>query len=135
MAKVYYLSISSYAGIVPGACHFHGRIRSNEMEHAHDLETTELYRGKKILTGRFNSQRTLIDAAKRWLKENAAHNAILILGSHANCDPQRVLVGSRTLRKAANAIWRTYEKLGGWDDKSHYKEVQALCCAWELLFK
>jgi hypothetical protein len=134
----FYLTTTSYAGIVPGAYHVHGRIRA--MDTAEDVKLeVDLERIEDPKTGyktiRFETTKALLAAARRWFKANAKPGDVMTIGSHCIIDPQRVLCGPPELKKKANAIWREFERGGGWDDDSKDKKTQAICDRWSALIK
>jgi hypothetical protein len=134
----YYLTLSTFAGIVPGAYHICGRIRGPGITGGIDLEcrATDEWGGKTI---RFPTEALCIRAARTWFKRNAPKGnyadpkAIMTIGSHCDLDPQRVLCGPGELKRKANALWRQFEAGGGWDHKRNDDKTQVICDAWDKL--
>jgi hypothetical protein len=126
----YYLTISTYAGIVPGAFHVCGRIRTAG-RHEIDLECRDPEGGKTI---RFRKKDTLLAAARRWFKQNAERSAVMTIGSHCVLDPQQILCGRESIKAAANKLWRQFESYNGWScTKEEEPAVKLICDAWDKI--
>lgn len=60
------------------------------------------------------SEKSAIADAVKWAKEQKIPNLILFHGEGAVCDPMKILVGPKDLKKAANILWKEMEDNGGW---------------------
>jgi hypothetical protein len=144
----YYLSISTWAGLAPGATHYYGRIVSDFKAvvpkpkvgldfdcEEYDVERAKAYKGWKT---RFDSEEQVIAAAiKTFLRLKL--KGLLYIGSCGTAQPKRVLLAPKSLLEKAkqeNRLWRQMEKVyarGGWEKRE--KEMQTICDQWEALWK
>jgi hypothetical protein len=105
----YYLTISSYAGLVPGAKHYYGRIRwRDKLPKAKEprCETLE----ENLGWGGFKSKKSLIKAALQWFKKNAGPEDVLVLGGMADICAFPVLAGPKELIARAHETVLAWEK-------------------------
>jgi hypothetical protein len=128
----YYLTVSTFEGIVPGARHYYGRIRWTEGlsdRKEHDVGSEGTYGSIRYLKKDY-----LLKAARRWFRKVAVKGAIMTIGSDSVIDPQQVVEAEASFKRQANYIWRQFEKLQGWDaPKEKWPEVQKLCDEWSAL--
>lgn len=130
----YWLSVSSYRGIAPGATHWYGRVSYYA---GGKIQEWSVGDNVRTYNTQFGSVATLRRAAVAWFKRNAVTGgSLLTVGSMATLDPQEMLAGPKRLLTECNALWRRFEKLNGWDaPKEKHDKVQQLCDAWELIIR
>jgi hypothetical protein len=137
----FYLSISTYKGMCPGAVHFFGRIQGEfkyivpkpKVGLNFTREQYDVLRAKPDKDGfkqRFYARKSVMTAAIKWFKTNKKGD-VLYLGSTCTAQPQQVLVGPNDVMAFENRLWRKIEKAyerGGWETNS--KEMEAICADW-----
>lgn len=132
--KRYWLTLSTFAGFVPGArhwwCRVHwlnndGRIESLDAEHG---------RGDGR-TGRFDAEAAARSAGLRLARTLANGGYYTVTeGDPGVVDPQRTLSAPGNLKARLNSLWRAFEKLDGWRaPKSKWVETQKICDSWSHL--
>lgn len=127
----YYLTLSTWAELVPFASHYYGRITYKEDGVRKEVDVGE---GGKSL--RYANKKNLMRAAKRWFQKNTDAGSFMTLGSSSMLDPQKIIAGPEELTKTANRIWQDFEKLNGWDaPKDKWHEVQNLCNQWDQVLQ
>lgn len=99
----------------------------------------EEFRGHERL-----SEKSAIADAVKWAKEQKMSNLILFHGEYAVCDPMKILVGPKNLKRAANIIWREMEASGGWyqgdmrtitpEGKQRNRNARKISDKWNALF-
>lgn len=153
MASVWYLEISSFAGIVPHAHHYRGRLVNSDTATKIDIDRpmTEKERIKENreagfvcftegnMTGSFYSVDSLKKAAVDRFRCVAEEGDILLEGRLCVCDPQEPLCGPSEWISSALELWNCWEKIDGWGQirrrKDDPKEAEALRISkeWDLL--
>lgn len=133
----YYLSLSSFEGIVFGASHWFCRIRwTSDAGEDHEADA-ECGRGDDR-SSRFNTKAAARAAGVRLVKRFAKHDDVVHFviteGSHCIIDPQRVLVAPGNLTSRLNKLWERFEKLDGWGCAPVMEStVQKICDSWTSL--
>lgn len=143
----YYLSISTWAELAPGATHYYGCIRGEFKDIipkpkaglGFDREEydVERLRPKKGWKTRFDSKQEVIKAAiATFLRLKL--KGLLCVGSAGTVQPVRILLAPKSVLEKAkqeNRLWHQMEKVyarGGWE--KHEKEIQTICNQWEKLW-
>lgn len=132
----YFLSLSTFAGVVFYAKHWHCRI-SWENEKGSYIEEDAERGAEDERTGRFNSKPAARRAGLALAKQLSNGAPYIVLeGNHAYIDPQEMLVGPEEIKGQLNVLWKAYDKLKGWDaPKSQWPEVQKICDQWTKLLE
>lgn len=125
MSIRYYLTISSFQGLVGWASHWYGRLRNNVDE---NFEEDIRVNG----TTRLNSKSDVRMNGKKWFKEHAKKGDVLICGNYAFVSPQELLCGPPDLVEKANKLWLKYEKMEADCDYSS-EELNAVDNEWNAL--
>lgn len=144
--KAYYLTISSYSGIVAGAYHLHARVRWTDRAQRYNIGEADIERwywyeaagGTKVRmqTGAFENRVSLMRAARKWFENKVGNDpALLVEGSISHIDPKHVLLGPRECKIQLNRLWREYERLGGSDNRDREVDVKAVCDRWDVIWK
>lgn len=130
----YWLTVSSFAGVVFGATHSYGRIRFYPQGEEGKTQEVDVGPGYAY---RYNTEASLRRAALRWFDKNAPDLSVMTLGDIGVVDPQQIIRAKpRDVLAAANDLWRKFEKLNGWGaPRDQHPRVQVLCDEWEALLK
>lgn len=130
--RIVYLQISSHIGISLGAIHYYGKLHGNrEANHTVDVwkrmtrrEATKLTKGDSFgfkyragnTTRRFETKELLRIHADTLLRKHFPSAVILLEGSWAVYQPQRVLWSEDpVIKDTVNAMYEVCEALGWWD--------------------
>lgn len=128
----YVLSISTFAGLVPGARHFFGRIRwrcrARDEMLEHSLERT--VDGRE--TSSFDEREEIVELAKRFVGEWQPGD-LLLLGVWANCDPMEVIAGDPAVVERAKALYARAVEIDFWEKREHKAEMTRICSEWDKL--
>jgi len=148
----YYLSITTWNGLAPGATHYYGRLygefkdviskpKDGKNSLGFGREEYDVEKSKPNKEGwktRFNSEKSVITAAiKTFLRLKL--KGLLYIGSAGTCQPQRILIAPKSLEKKAKEETRLWQKMetvyrrGGWEQCE--KEMEAICKQWEKLWE
>ena len=151
--KKYYLHVTSWAGLAPGAMHYYGRIYGEYEKiipkpkfgldfsrEDHDVES--LIKDSEGWTTRFGSRKETIKEAIKTF-QRLKLKGMLYLGDAGTSMPQRVLIAPPSVYEKAreeNRLWRRTERLyriGGNDPwKAGYgEEMDELCDRWKKLWE
>jgi len=126
----WYMSLSSYEGMCPGAYHWYVRLTSEANELAKHGIVVE-----KDKSERFETKDAAIKEAVRQFKKMAKGH-LLLKGRKSILDPQEVVVGPSAIKEKANRLWLKFEQLNGWDcPKEQEPKVQEICDAWDAVMK
>ncbi len=139
----YFLSLSTYVGLTFGASHYYASIKSEDYE----IPTVELKIDQATgytdpddpdvplmyETARLPNRETAITLACAWFEKNGKPDDVLIVGSTAIADPQEILCAAPEIKKAANALWRRTVKIGQWDVRAKWPQMEALSAKWEAI--
>jgi hypothetical protein len=130
----YYLSLSSYAGIVFNASHWWCRIRWTD-ENGEDHEADAEHGRGNERSMRFASKSAARAAGLRLVRKLAEGTYYVVTeGSHAAIDPQETLIAPGNLKQRLNTLWKQFEALNGWDGpRSEWPAVQKVCDRWSSL--
>ncbi len=147
----YYLSISTWSGIAPGAVHYYGRIKGefrkiipkpkfgiDFTQDSYDVERE--FGDKEGWKTRFSSESKVIRAAiDTFLRLKL--KGVLYLGDSGTAQPQRILIAPRSVEAKAreeNRLWQQMERyyeLGGFDPWIKYgKQMSAINKRWEKIW-
>lgn len=134
--RIWHLSLSSFAGIVSGASHYHVCLCSP------DRSTPDVYMSREMTTkeirdenraswkqgfgapfrqgaetNSFSSEESAIQAGVEYFKSQsgATSDDLLLLGNSCVTSPQRPLVGPTTLLSRLSKIWEEFDRIDGWD--------------------
>lgn len=131
-ARRYWLSLRTWAGLVPMACHWMPRVVWTENGQEQEVDI----RPKKSKEHAYTRRADAVKAVLKWFAENATPGSILTVGSRSTLDPQEVLAGPARVMREANALWKKFEKYDGWNaPKDQWPEVQKISDAWEAALK
>lgn len=146
---IWYLSITTWKGLVWDAEHFYGRIKpdagalgldnpNNVPKAIKEYDLDRDYIGADELVHRsiqFATERAVRAAAKKWFKKRARPGDVLLQSSHSSLDPVRPLAyyGKPSIYRRARALWRAYEAIDGWEMDEGM--AQKLCDLWEDLWR
>jgi len=150
--KRYYLSITTWTGICPGAIHFYGRIHGEYKKITpktkysldFDREDHDVDNGKDGVawTTQFKNRKEVIKRAIETF-QRLKLKGMLYIGDAGTVMPQRVLIAPPSVYEKAreeNRLWQRTERLyriGGDDPwKAGYgKEMDELCERWKKLWE
>lgn len=123
------MSLSTWAGISPGARHYYCRLVWYS-EHQRNEINAECGRGDRR-TMRFDDEKSARAAGLRLARklggDGEGHGYYLVtLGSCSVLDPQEVLSAPGNLRARLNKLWRRYEKLYGTGSDARAEDWPAL---------
>ena len=131
-ARRYWLSLRTWAGLVPMASHWMPRIVWTENGEERDVDI----RPKRSKEHAFTKRASAVTAVLKWFDENTSWGCILTVGSRSTLDPQEILAGPARVKREANALWKKFEKYDGWNaPRPQWPEVQKICDAWEAALK
>ncbi len=132
----YHLSLSTFAGIAPGASHWWCRVRWEDEAGKDHEASAERGRGA-ARSERFDTRAAAAAAGLRMVRRLAAaggHRYIVTEGTWGIADPRRCLSAPGNLKSRLNLLWRRFEALDGWDGpKAGWPAVQAVCDSWSSL--
>lgn len=135
----YYLSLSTFGGIVPWASHWWCRIYWED-DAGKDHEANAEHGRGVSRTGSFDTIAAARSAGLRLIRKLAdkdwpdATYRIVTRGNPAVIDPQETLSAPGNLKPRLNKLWREFEKLNGWEaPKEKWPEVQKVCDNWSAL--
>lgn len=147
---VVYLSLSTFAGIVPVATHYYAKLKTSsekEVELKHRITAKEAKELNYVdsglsywageLSSRFPNEETARKAGIKDWRKHFPKGIVLIEGDPVYLDPSPILRGRvKSLRVIVNK-WR---ELGGFDRYSyiwerHKKKANDLCKSWDKLLE
>jgi len=149
--KIVVLEIQSWTGISVGAEHFYGKMHygsygedekkvdiekpmtSSEAKYINEKDEHILFgsRYKKgDPTGRFNSPDEIRKIALKEWKKHFPKAQILTEGSHAVCDPQKVLDAPKTIKPVLDRLYEKAKAIGGYEGNE--REMMKISDEWDI---
>jgi len=143
MLKLYYLNITTWDGMCPGARHYYGRIHSDwKPDKCAERDSWDVeYKAAKPRGNfrvQFNSRQEVIHhAIKTFIAQKLF--GILRIEDSSTCQPQRILICPKSVLEKAkqeNRLWREmeeYYRLSGFGPK-YGKRMDAINKEWQELW-
>lgn len=131
--KIYFLSVSTFKGMVPWAIHWSGRIMWNTSDSFRNWQSKDFnyVNPDAEELRRFTDHSSVVRAAVGWFLKNRRRGDVLVYGNFASCGPHLVLVASRNKKKIANQLYEEAKKVGFWEVPKKMKRLEA---QWGKLF-
>lgn len=133
-ARLYYLTVVSWAGIAPGATHLYGVLRWREQGELHEDALVDDDGNRKG----FSTEEALETAAIAWWEKNGKCPSVLVRGLHYVDEPQEVLAGctadGNNVTQKARDLYAKAVAANFWDGGKD-AEMKRICAAWEALFE
>jgi len=146
--KIIYLNISSYRGTCLGATHYYGHLTSRSPDYK-NIELQKPMTQKECdalnakdkhnmiyepgdVSGRFNSSSEVIKFAISIWKTFFPDGEILMEGSSAVADPQKILIAPEPFFVKGNSLYQRAKKIGFWGYNE--TEMKKIAKEWDALF-
>jgi hypothetical protein len=152
MMNKYFLSVTTWEGIAPGAVHYYGRIKGefksiiprpkfglDFTQESYDVERQ--FPDREGWKTRFDSKDAVIRAAIQTF-QRLKLKGLLYIGDGSTAQPQRILIAPRSVESRArqeNRLWQRmehYYNIGGFDPWIKYgKQMDTINKQWNELWK
>jgi hypothetical protein len=131
----YFLTLSTFAGLVPWASHWWCRLRwVDEADERHEADAER--KDGDYETGQFPTKKAARAAGLRLAKKLSKDVSFYLVteGDWAECSPQPCLTAPGNLKARLNKLWRSFDKLDGYAcPRPVLPAVTAIDNAWNAL--
>ena len=148
---VYWLEVTTWAGMDINACHYWGQIRTPTGEKIKIKYKLNAKQAKELNkrhdgffwkagdeTEQFFSRKELETAAIRWILNQDIHtstgvanglHAFLFVGNHSNADPVQILAGPEGVYETAHQLFLKAEENNFWEGNDD--TMKQICKKWD----